>query len=127
MSTHGDVCRDLREVHSKLNMPTKTVTENPWISLFEGNSMASKGMELQFITPVVKDGVKIGKLNEEKVAKEAAMWKNVAILYVIGDSPTIAAVTWFLEGQVEYTQKPKNGLDKRKRKISCEGERPCYS
>ncbi|KAK6789480.1 hypothetical protein RDI58_013280 [Solanum bulbocastanum] len=107
MSTHGDQGRDLREVHLKLTMPTDTVTEKPWISLFEGNTMASKGMDLQFIPPVVKDGVKIGKLNEEEVAKEAAMWKNVVILYVIGDSPTIAAVTRFLEGQAEYTRKPK--------------------
>ncbi|KAH0672709.1 hypothetical protein KY290_024938 [Solanum tuberosum] len=107
MSTHGDQGRDLREVHRKLTMPTDTVTEKPWISLFEGNTMASKGMDLQFIPPVVKDGVKIGKLNEEEVPKEAAMWKNVVILYVIGESLTIAVVTRFLEGQAEYTRKPK--------------------
>ncbi|WMV32217.1 hypothetical protein MTR67_025602 [Solanum verrucosum] len=92
MSTHGNQGRDFREVHRKLNMPTDTVTEKPF-SLFEGNTMASKGMDLQFIPPMVKDGVKIGKLNEDEVAKEAAMWKNVIILYVIGNSPTIAAVT----------------------------------
>ncbi|KAG5605836.1 hypothetical protein H5410_027328 [Solanum commersonii] len=106
-STHGDQGRDLREVHRKLTMPTDMVIEKPWISLFEGNTMASKGMDLQFIPPVVKEWVKIGKLNEEEVAKEAAMWKNVVILYVIGDSLTIAAVTRFLEGQSEYTRKPK--------------------
>ncbi|KAK4716484.1 hypothetical protein R3W88_014822 [Solanum pinnatisectum] len=88
-------------------MSTDTVTEKPWISLFEGNTMASKGMDLQFIPPMVKDRVKIGKLIEEEVANEAAMWKNVVILYVIRDSPTIAGVTRFLEGQAEYTRKPK--------------------
>lgn len=56
---------------------------------------------------MLKDGVKIGKLNEDEVASEVAMWMNVVILYAIRDSPTIAAVARFLEGQGEDTRKPK--------------------
>ncbi|KAF3625627.1 hypothetical protein FXO38_29675, partial [Capsicum annuum] len=67
--------------------------------------MALKGSTLQFIYPILKDGIKVVKLDKAAVEKQTMLWKNAMILYVVGDSPTIRAVARFL-GQWEFQVKP---------------------
>lgn len=78
-----------------------------WANLFTGNTLASKGMKLQFIAPIIKDGVKTVQLDKVEVERETEKWKSAMILYVVGDSPTIGAVERFIVSQGNYATKSK--------------------
>lgn len=43
----------------QLEMANKVVNTKPWVNLFDRNKMALKGMDLQFVPPMFKDGVKM--------------------------------------------------------------------
>ncbi|XP_060169363.1 uncharacterized protein LOC132600313 [Lycium barbarum] len=77
-------------------IPPALAEEKNWAKLFAGNTMASKGLNLQFIALIIRDGVKIAQLEKQEVEKEAEQWTNALILYVVGDSPTIGAVFRFV-------------------------------
>ncbi|XP_075083460.1 uncharacterized protein LOC142167200 [Nicotiana tabacum] len=78
-----------------------------WANLFEGNIMDAKGMNLTFIAPQIRNGVKIVQLEKEEVDRETEKWRNAVIMYVIGETPTIGAVERFIASQWNFTAKPK--------------------
>ncbi|KAK4727450.1 hypothetical protein R3W88_032367 [Solanum pinnatisectum] len=85
--------------------PVKSKGE--WVNLFAGSKLAARGMNLQFIAPVVKGGEKIVELQKEEVDKEILKWVNAIVLYVVRDSPTIGALDRFIANQWNFAAKPK--------------------
>ncbi|KAH0776401.1 hypothetical protein KY290_007812 [Solanum tuberosum] len=64
-------------------------------------------MGLSYVAPVMKNEEKVVELNKEEVEKATEVWKQALILYVVGDSPTIAAVERYIALQVNTISKPK--------------------
>ncbi|KAK6788794.1 hypothetical protein RDI58_012592 [Solanum bulbocastanum] len=60
---------------------------NPWVSLFEGNRVASNGMSLNYITPELVNGKLVVNLDEKEQEKEEVKWKHSLVLYIIGEMP----------------------------------------
>lgn len=58
--------------------------------------MRSKGMKLGYVAPIIKQGNPTACLVQSELEKESVKWKKAVILYVIGESPTIAYLTAFL-------------------------------
>lgn len=73
-----------------------------WAGLFKGK-LNAKGMSLSFVAPLVKDGKKVAQLQEDELTTGTS---NATIFYVVGYSPTIAAVTRFLAQQWSNLAKP---------------------
>ncbi|XP_021863540.2 uncharacterized protein [Spinacia oleracea] len=76
--------------------PVVTLPADPWKHLFVGSKMASKGAELGFINPLVKDGRKVAQLQQKELDSMADKWQAAIVMYVVGDSPTIAFVKRFM-------------------------------
>lgn len=72
-----------------------TVKE-PWVNLFAGAKLASKGAPLEFVTPLVKDGKKVAQLQQSELATMADKWQASLVMYVVGESPTLASVRRFM-------------------------------
>ncbi|XP_019248547.1 PREDICTED: uncharacterized protein LOC109227808 [Nicotiana attenuata] len=66
-----------------------------------------KGMNIQFIAPIIQNGEKIVKLDLEDVEQENDKWRSAIVLYVIGDSPTIGATERFLRSVGKFLGKPQ--------------------
>lgn len=66
--------------------------KEPWKNLFSGAKMASTGVELGFVTPLVKDGKKIAQLQQPELDAMADKWQATIVMYVVEESPTIASV-----------------------------------
>nr|XP_009759342.1 PREDICTED: uncharacterized protein LOC104211900 [Nicotiana sylvestris] len=66
-----------------------------------------KGMNLQFIAPIIQNGEKIVQLDPEDVEQENEKWRSVIVLYVIRDSPTIGAMERFLSSVGKFSVKPQ--------------------
>lgn len=47
-----------------------------WTTLFIGTKLAAKGLNLNYIAPVVKDGIKLVQLEKVEVDRETGLWKN---------------------------------------------------
>ncbi|XP_021837529.1 uncharacterized protein [Spinacia oleracea] len=58
--------------------------------------MALKGAELGFINPLVKDGRKVAQLQQKELDSMADKWQAAIVMYVVGESPTIASVKRFM-------------------------------
>ncbi|XP_019267318.1 PREDICTED: uncharacterized protein LOC109244650 [Nicotiana attenuata] len=66
-----------------------------------------KGMNLQFIAPIVQNGEKMVKLEADDVEQETEKWKNAIVIYVIGESPSIGAMDRFVNSMGKYSAKPQ--------------------
>lgn len=78
-----------------------------WANFFDTNRLSAKGMSLNYVAPIMKNGEKVIELNKEEVDKATEEWKQALILYVVGTSPTIAAVERYIATQVNTVSKPK--------------------
>lgn len=94
----GDNCKTRAdEVQRKTELnPTNSGIQS-WASVVTGNKMASRGMNLQFIVPMIHEGEKIVQLDPEDIENEK--WSSAIVLYVIVESPTIGAMERFLVSQ----------------------------
>ncbi|KAG5632243.1 hypothetical protein H5410_003960 [Solanum commersonii] len=54
----------------------------PWTNLFATNRLATKGMNLNYISPVIIDGEKVVKILEEDVARDNEKWASSIVVYV---------------------------------------------
>ncbi|KAL2921508.1 Chlorophenol O-methyltransferase [Bienertia sinuspersici] len=79
---------------------------NGWNSLFAGSKLAAKGESLSFISPVVVNGKAQARLSQAAVEVENAKWEAFAIVYVIGDTPTIATMGRYVEKEWNFVSKP---------------------
>ncbi|XP_019241918.1 PREDICTED: geranylgeranyl transferase type-2 subunit beta 1-like [Nicotiana attenuata] len=78
-----------------------------WANVVVGNKLAMKGMNLQFIAPIVQNGEKMVKLEAEDVEQETEKWKNAIVIYVIGESPSIGAMDRFVNSMGKYSTRPQ--------------------
>ncbi|XP_019259894.1 PREDICTED: uncharacterized protein LOC109237950 [Nicotiana attenuata] len=78
-----------------------------WATLFDGNKFAARGMELKYIAPTIVEGEVVAQLQQEELDRETGKWKQALIMYVVGNSPTIAAVERFIANNWNYTANPK--------------------
>lgn len=62
-------------------------------------------MKLGFVSPVIKEGKQVVELQKSEIEKMNVKWEAAAVLYVVGDTPTIAAITRFLYKDWCYLQK----------------------
>ncbi|XP_056688098.1 uncharacterized protein [Spinacia oleracea] len=76
--------------------PVVTLLVDPWKNLLVGSKMASKGAELGFINPLVKDGRKVAQLQQKELDSMADKWQAAIVMYVVGESPTIPSVKRFM-------------------------------
>lgn len=63
---------DKTEEEAPLEAQRDKTTDNPtgmkeWKTIFAGNRMEARGMNLSFVAPIVKDGEKIIELNKEEI------------------------------------------------------------
>lgn len=65
--------------------------------------MRRRRLELGYVAPILKEGIPTAQLCVTELEKEASKWKNVVILYVIEDKPTIAYLKRFLQNQCGVT------------------------
>ncbi|KAM3249157.1 hypothetical protein P3L10_010926 [Capsicum annuum] len=88
--------------------PTKKTAEegNHWTKLFQGNKLASKGLELRYIPPDIEEGVKVIKLDASDIADKTEKWKEAAVIYMMGKEPTITALERFIASQWNFAAKP---------------------
>ncbi|KAK6796235.1 hypothetical protein RDI58_003936 [Solanum bulbocastanum] len=68
---------------------------------------AAKGMGLNYINPIMRNGEQVIELKKEEIEKATEEWKQALILYVVGESPTIAAIERYIALQVNTVSKPK--------------------
>lgn len=64
-------------------------------------------MSLNYVNPTIKNGEKIIELKKEEVEKATEEWKQALILYVMGESSTIATIERYIATQVNTVSKPK--------------------
>ncbi|KAL2935183.1 Protein crumbs, partial [Bienertia sinuspersici] len=79
---------------------------NGWNSLFAGSKLAAKSESLSFISLVVVNGKAQARLSQAAVEAKNAKWEAYAIVYVIGDTPTIAAMGRHVEKEWNFGSKP---------------------
>ncbi|XP_009782929.1 uncharacterized protein [Nicotiana sylvestris] len=61
--------------------------------------MATRGMNLHYIAPTIKNGVNVVKLDKEVVERGTKRWKMAVIVYIVGKTSTIAAFERFVTFQ----------------------------
>lgn len=54
-------------------------------------------MPLGYVAPILKQGIPTAQLAISEIDKEVEKWKNSILLYVIGEAPTIAYLTLYLQ------------------------------
>ncbi|WMV54433.1 hypothetical protein MTR67_047818 [Solanum verrucosum] len=69
--------------------------------------MSAKGMSLNYVNPIMRNGEHVIELKKEEIEKATEEWKQALILYVVGESPTIAAIERYIGLQVNTVSKPK--------------------
>ncbi|XP_075081709.1 uncharacterized protein LOC107826912 [Nicotiana tabacum] len=107
-SNNGTVpCSSGTVENNKCAEPGKKRKTQTWANVVGRNKLAMKGMNLQFIAPIIQNGEKIVKLDLEDVEQENEKWSSVIVLYVIGDSPTIGAMERFLSSLGKFLVKPQ--------------------
>lgn len=78
-----------------------------WKTFTAQSRISDKGMGLKFIAPVVMNGVPVAKLDKNEVSKLSEIWINSIIVYVIGQSPTITAMTAYIRSHWNVSIDPK--------------------
>lgn len=102
----GDTKGDpVNQAQRKLELPQVDVRKQQWNNLFTGNQMASRGMRLNFIAPSIKGGEIVVELDRAEIESENRKWAYALILYVLGDSPTFAALDKFMSYHGEFCNK----------------------
>ncbi|KAK4706561.1 hypothetical protein R3W88_033881 [Solanum pinnatisectum] len=89
----------------KLDMNAEPVKK--WANYFNSKRISAKGMSLNYVNPVMRNGEQVIELKKEEIDKATAEWKQVLILYVVGESPTIAEIERYIAMQVNMVSKPK--------------------
>lgn len=77
-----------------------------WANLFDGEKLAAKGQKLKFVAPLIKDGKHIAKLQQPEIDHMTKKWEAALVFYVVGYTPTIAAVNRYIAKEWNHIQKP---------------------
>lgn len=84
-----------------------------WVDVAAGKTLTVKGAALKFVPPLLKKGKKVATLDQDEVNKLFEPWSTAIILYVVGQTPTIGALTRYIEYQWNHVSKPKIFLHDR--------------
>ncbi|PHU17374.1 putative 4-hydroxy-4-methyl-2-oxoglutarate aldolase 2 [Capsicum chinense] len=82
----------------KLLLSEMTPTKE-WKHLFSTNRIASKGINLSFIPPIIMDGEKVVEISTEDVASKEVKWKATIVLYIVSTTPSMGAMDRFIMPQ----------------------------
>lgn len=66
-----------------------------WVEVVAPNRDRSNGVDLEFIAPFDKDGVKLVKFDNAEVADEVKRWQKALIVYVLGVKPPFNVMSQF--------------------------------
>lgn len=85
------------------DMAAKGGKEAKAMNVEEGEAppMRRRGIALGYVAPTINKGIPTAKLVASEIDKENEKWKQAVILYVIGETPTIAYLKSFLQKQCE--------------------------
>ncbi|XP_048494359.1 uncharacterized protein LOC125494690 [Beta vulgaris subsp. vulgaris] len=64
-------------------------------------------MGLSYVTPVVVNGENVAKLDKKEVDRATEEWQNALIVYVIGQNPSLMAITNYCKSQWAPKVEPK--------------------
>ncbi|KAK4713528.1 hypothetical protein R3W88_019435 [Solanum pinnatisectum] len=70
--------------------------DETWVNLFKHNRVATNGMNLSYIPPLVVDGVPVVQLEEADVNIEIDKWKCALIVYFFGNCPGYNAMVRYI-------------------------------
>lgn len=80
--------------------PSKEVQQpEDWSGFLFKGKLNAKGAALSFVAPNIKDGKPVAQLKASELQEGNKKWCNAVIFYVVGYSPTIAAVHRFISQQ----------------------------
>lgn len=85
----------------------KSAAPTNWANLFTTNKFAAKGMELEYVAPMIVEGEVVAQLQQEDIQAGIEAWKHALIFYVVGTSPTIAVVERYIVGTCNFVAAPK--------------------
>lgn len=68
-----------------------------WAGVVAPNRDRSNGVDLKFIAPLKKDGVKLVKFDDVEVADEVKRWKKALIVYVVSAKPPFGLMEQFFK------------------------------
>jgi len=88
----------------RLEMPH--TLENPPTSEFESNRLPSKGLQLSYFAPVLKNGTPTACLTSDGISVEASKWKNAIFMYVVDDCPSLKYINTYIIKQWHYSTPP---------------------
>ncbi|KAH0666116.1 hypothetical protein KY285_027322 [Solanum tuberosum] len=69
--------------------------EKPWASLFSTNRLATRGMNLNYIAPIIVEGELVVEIMPEDVAEDDMKWAPSIVVYFVGVTPSIGAMERF--------------------------------
>ncbi|XP_070054962.1 uncharacterized protein [Nicotiana tomentosiformis] len=73
----------------------------------KGNREQQTRLKLDYFPPVMKDGVKVVKLNPQEIADQNQKWSLPLIDYVIGNNPTFKEMLKFVYGAWSFANTPQ--------------------
>ncbi|XP_016441540.1 uncharacterized protein LOC107767132 [Nicotiana tabacum] len=77
---------------------TSSGTKPMMVEVVKGNRVQNLGLKLDYYPPVMKDGIKVVKLNPQEIAEYNQKWSRALIGYVIGGNPTFKEMLKFVYG-----------------------------
>lgn len=80
--------------------------EKSWANLFATNRLATRGMDLIYIAPIIVEGEKVVEIRTEDIVEEDTKWKPSIVLYVVGAAPSICAIERFITSKGVFSSKP---------------------
>ena len=66
---------------------------------FTHNKISDKGMSLNFVAPMIAKVTSVAKLAKNDVDRMTEQWANALVVYVIGQNPSMMAITSFCKAQ----------------------------
>ncbi|XP_070049158.1 uncharacterized protein [Nicotiana tomentosiformis] len=86
---------------------TSSGVKRTMAEVVKGNREQHTGLKLDYFPPVMKDGVKVVKLNSQEIADQNQKWSLALIGYVIGGNPTFKEMLKFVYGVWNFVNTPK--------------------
>jgi len=68
--------------------------------------MATRGMNLTYIPPIIVEGEKVVEILAEDIAQDEVKWKPSMVVYVVCTAPSIVAMERFILSQGNFSSKP---------------------
>ena len=106
VTPHPDAPRNVEKEISQAAKQNEVVAKgSPWNTLFNSSRLTFKGNFLKFVAPVVKIGVHVACL--DKTDKFSEVWVASFVVYIVGTTASIRALTRFSEQEWNSVPKPQ--------------------